>query len=569
MDEMPRRYYNEYVTALSELGRQHAGFIQTLYSCRINDFSPAFRHRQLVLMPFTSRQIREYVAARFPSGIHIDGRPFTADSIWRYITTEDFFLEVTNPLILSLLMSYLDDERRWPDSISLLFDRYLRRNYAKISAKRSFNVAAEYWSAIAFSLTQKDSGASIAVSESKDWAKPEGRASIEDGILCGVLMDDQPETTGIDITRRVRFSHHRMQEYLTAYYLKNHPVEMNWLQVLDEPRWQQTILNLAVMQGHTPASETLGQWLSQFVAESQSEGTLAALEDEHYARLAADRVELAALVLREVGVRLPIQEDPLRSCTEPSIALLMKHGNPITQVKMLSACRLIRHMDFYKIAEPALKSRVAWVRNQALMVAARFDTINRTVSEAFSMALASDVHTGRFVQRLPAYITAIKRTGNRSLRAHVFIAALSVTIRILAASLIVMLLNILIVMLLNDVMYPLQPISLLQWLQWGVIPLVAGACWYFVILRAVKPETTILIAGIVYLAAVIALPNVMDGQFEYFLLSLAICELLLFGPIIIFLISVFGTWVYRVGIFAIGGDSEPASLPYHMTIAIG
>jgi predicted NACHT family NTPase len=48
IDELPRQKYNEIVGALSDFGSINKQNVRTLYSCRINDFSPRFVHKQLV-----------------------------------------------------------------------------------------------------------------------------------------------------------------------------------------------------------------------------------------------------------------------------------------------------------------------------------------------------------------------------------------------------------------------------------------------------------------------------------------------------------------------------------------
>src|SRR5262249_39768018 len=48
MDEMSRLHYGEYVKALSRFASTYQGQIKSLFSCRINDFSPEFLQRQLV-----------------------------------------------------------------------------------------------------------------------------------------------------------------------------------------------------------------------------------------------------------------------------------------------------------------------------------------------------------------------------------------------------------------------------------------------------------------------------------------------------------------------------------------
>ena len=50
LDEMSRREYVEKTAALSKFAEKRSG--KSLFSCRITDFSPAFIHQRLVLLPF-------------------------------------------------------------------------------------------------------------------------------------------------------------------------------------------------------------------------------------------------------------------------------------------------------------------------------------------------------------------------------------------------------------------------------------------------------------------------------------------------------------------------------------
>jgi hypothetical protein len=514
MDEMPRHNYSEYVTALSEFGTQHTGRVKTLYSCRINDFSPAFVHRQLVLMPFDRKQIREYIKIRLPNGIEIDGRPITPNDVWHHITREEFPIEVSNPLILSFLVSHLEDNEKWPTSRSVLFEMYLRRNHRKVaeseslrrprSRKLKFETAMEYWAALALTLTQRDRGASADVLSLEGWDTPDALAAVQEGVISGVLMEEEAEVAGSK-AKIVRFAHHRVQEYLTAFRLFHYPIDMDWLEVLDEPRWQETALNLAGMDmdAQERVSEAMERWLSQFLAELGPKPSADLFSNAQNARLFADRTELAARIIREKGSTTSATGQQLTDLTQRAIAVLMTHGNPITQVKMLLACMLIRGTDFYGIARPALTSKIAWVRNQALMVAARFDAIRHEVSEAFSLELATDVATDRFIRRLPAYFSAAARTDNSVLRAHIGVATLSVLVRILLACAIVLMANVL--------------ISVLEWdrsLQWGIVPTLAATFWYFVFRRDFKLEKVIIISGVTYLLGYFVLSEIMKGKFE-------------------------------------------------------
>jgi NACHT domain len=85
MDEMSREHYGETVKALSDFAESYVGYIKCLFSCRINDFSPEFRHRQLVLLPFDRGQIRDFVAARIGSGTRIGLKTWTAKQVTKYL----------------------------------------------------------------------------------------------------------------------------------------------------------------------------------------------------------------------------------------------------------------------------------------------------------------------------------------------------------------------------------------------------------------------------------------------------------------------------------------------------
>ncbi len=50
-----------------------------------------------------------------------------------------------------------------------------------------------------------------------------------------------------------------------------------------------------------------------------------------------------------------------------------------------------------------------------------------------------------------------------------------------------------------------------SWLQWGVIPAVAAALWYFTLRAEVSPEGVIVAAGVVYLIGYLQIPGLMVG----------------------------------------------------------
>ena len=121
MDEMPRRHYGEYVRVLSDFGGAYRAIIKTLFSCRINDFSPDFRHNQLVLQSFNSYQIHKYLAGVLPPVCLIEGAPLSAKSIARRLMSGNLSSQLSNPLMLFLTAQYILAEQSWPESRVVLF----------------------------------------------------------------------------------------------------------------------------------------------------------------------------------------------------------------------------------------------------------------------------------------------------------------------------------------------------------------------------------------------------------------------------------------------------------------
>jgi hypothetical protein len=568
MDEMPRRNYDDYVSILSQFGMTYIGRVKTLYSCRINDFSPTFRHRQLVLMPFNNRQIRELLDASFPNGLELEKRRITVDEAWRTILAEEFPLEVSNPLILTQLIHYLDEKKAWPTSRSVLFDQYLRRNYDKFESVQKtrsqqtrplgYEAAVDQWSLIALTISQRNSGESLDLQMlDKELDRSPIEAAVEEGVICGIMLRDEHEPTII------RFGHHRVQEYLAAVQLANHPRQMDWLEVLDDPRWQETALNLATITGRAQAVDALekslpsrgfviaGGGMTNPAVSNRVAGVI-------WERLAADRTVLAARVVRETGRNPGSAGAGLFLPTVSAVRQLLSIGNPITQVKMLAACQLLRDIDFYTIADPALTSPIGWVRNQALMIAAIFDATQRIVSESFSLQLVTDLASNRFLRRFPAYLKAAARASNRALTAHVIVASFSVLVRILAAAGCVIVVD-LIKNRLNQIYSFLPDFYGSTPLEWGAVPAMAAASWYFVVRSDKDLETTLLTSGVLYIAILGALRGIMEGRFESVLISVGMLEAAFFIlPPLVPACKWIGAWVYRFGLLVIGGDARPA-----------
>jgi hypothetical protein len=424
MDEMNRDRYNEYTAALSVFAGSRRGVTRTLFSCRITDFTPRFQHNRLVLLPFDRGRIYAYLKRQilvFP--ITLGGKSWTARRLANRLSQQDLPIQADNPFVLWLLCNYLQDEQDWPASRVDLLAYYNRSNYERKRKEASrlgeaFPPQDEVFLAlgrIAYEITNRNKGGAIPLESLTGLLTPQELTAVEAGLHCGVLQKS------LDLeTTLIRFEHHRFQEYFTAYHLWQKPEirsTLHWLDKLDAPRWQETLLNLVLMRGGQEALAALDGAISDGMREftererrshlvgierlladrvdTAHQRTSDAAENE---RMLADRVELAARVLQQASHESQALAPTFLDCA----TALADHGNPITQVKMLLASRLVPGLDVFRIAKAPLASGISWVRQQALIVA------SAVPGAAAGGALQEDVclnfASGKILNRLGAYI---------------------------------------------------------------------------------------------------------------------------------------------------------------------
>jgi hypothetical protein len=479
IDEMSRDGYNRHAEALSTFAASRPRGTRTLFSCRITDFTPVLVHQRLVLAPFERDQIDAYLKAYiqdFP--ITIEGRPWERRTLTRYLLSHEFPYEPDNPFVLWLLCRYLVRWERWPASRVEMHRSHLEETY-QIKRREAGGGAAELpefdeilfaWGEIAYSVLDRNQEAAVSVDvlRERHGARIELAATL--GRRCGVLRES-PQESGVHL---VRFDHHRLQEFLAAYYISRSAVPVEWLTKLDAPRWQETMVNLILLGGGQDGARHLSVALDQFVegfgrvkADARPESyaervafevkrqrrlerggsrrrtmgarlwdAFAALppadtrnpvptETAEAERLAADRCEVAARILRQ---RLEVNtENQLKASLSRAAKLLVERGNPTTKIKVVRACAEVSDPTFVDIARQALDSPVRWLRDQTLVLLA---SSQRALGVDLSAEVAHQLRDGEFLLRLPVFVRAAKRASRPASRWSVAAGAICSLLRL-------------------------------------------------------------------------------------------------------------------------------------------
>lgn len=447
MDEMSRKGYSAHTEALSLFAG--GSWAKTLFSCRITDFSHTFVHQRLVLLPFDRRQVAEYLnkyITHFP--IIISGRSWTLSELAKRIVHRDLPIEANNPFVLWLLCLYLQEKQAWPSSRVELLGFYNEQNYRRKDEERSedespfpdMKAVFLEWARFAYLITERNLGSGIPVHVLE--IGPERAVAhemIRIGKRCGVLAESKDQHEHL-----IRFEHHRFQEYFAARYIHEVQPNTNWLDKLDAPRWQETMLNLILMGKAHDAVHTFTDTIVELTnicrariaciqevnelrkkqqeeekkkqrGEGQSEQGKGQKEPELLEvalphkdeTVLADRVEHSSRIMRQIGSGASRVREVLMPPFREAVSLLAEHGSPITQVKMMRACQNVPDLDFIETLRKPLNSPIKWVRDQALILIAGSQASARVVGADLATEMGYDLANGLFLTRLRAYGKAV------------------------------------------------------------------------------------------------------------------------------------------------------------------
>lgn len=412
MDEMSRQRYGDHTEALSQFAGARKGKTRTLFSCRITDFSPKFIHRRLVLLPFNDSQIREYLRKYIPSfPLTIEGENWPLKQLVKQLLRGTLPLEVTNPFVLWLLCFQLQQKGSWPKSRVELLRYYIEKTYQRKSEALlddgtvfpPLEQALAGWSKFAYTITTLNRGSAIGVQALASEVGADMEELIRVGKRCGVLQEALNEEE-----RQIRFEHHRFQEFFTALYINQRQAEIAWLEKIDVPRWQETMVNVILMGGGENAIRTLAEAIESAI-EKQRRSVERTESDSELAQretVAADRVELASRVVRQAKVSSAPVQTMLAGTLQKAITFFAEHGTPITQVKMMRACQSIPEIDIFQVLRNSLKSPINWVRDQALIIISSSNRSQRAIGSHFASELGYDLANGMFPLRFFAYCKA-------------------------------------------------------------------------------------------------------------------------------------------------------------------
>ncbi|CAK8713452.1 hypothetical protein KKHLCK_02490 [Candidatus Electrothrix laxa] len=415
LDEMSRQQYTKHTEALSEYAQRYTGQIQTLFSCRITDFSPVFLHSRLVLLPFTQRHITQYLFRQFgKEKQQVSGELLSIKELGKRLATEKLPIQPSNPFTLWLLSLYLRDKHCLPESkiqlLTFFFEYQYERKLKEVASAASVWPAKEElfedWGQLALFITEQNQGTDIDLHEVQGKLGERADIVIDAGRACGVL-----HRSLVQDSRLIRFEHHRAQEYFAACGIIASKKKIPWKKRLDLPRWQETLVNVAQLNAQAAPLSILTERLQLIGSDNEEGEQVDAVSKVLRESQDAERVELSTRVLAAVP---PSEEaDALEQEVSRSVKWLVDKGNPTSQVKMLRLVDRLPDQDARDVVAKTMESKISWVRDQALEVAA---SISESVSASpLPIEVANAYGDGSILRLIGSRLRIAKKVKSKGL----------------------------------------------------------------------------------------------------------------------------------------------------------
>lgn len=438
IDEMPSGDYAERVSELREFSINYGGN-KCLFACRKLDYDPRFRHREVAIEPFGTRQRREFLKKNIKIYSHLlplESRRLAYRNLKTVLDANHPLSELTgNPFFLKLIARYFFCRNgRLPRRRAELFEDYmndfLRRERARAGSARlpADEEVLDVLARVAYIITSVAQGTTISeqnlvlefrksntINASK-LKKLEShlQSCINMAVQGGLLIKLQDN--------RYRFEHHRFQEYLTACYMDRFSTDFCIEDYVDNLWWQEVLIMLVGITDKpeivvdciiTSAENALTNHEEEQSQKSKTTNSSIEVKTEWELKskqiLVVNRIEFAAKCLNESKRRIS-QDSSLRMLE--LIRPLMNSTNPLEKVKAIRAAGWVGSSASGEILSECLKDQNPWVRSESFSVILRRGLSQRDSKSNAKAYMWSQFRNRQMLRTIPEFLEFFCRDTN-------------------------------------------------------------------------------------------------------------------------------------------------------------
>jgi predicted NACHT family NTPase len=364
MDEMPRADYGARFEVLKRFADKYSSKNKFIFACRKLDYRERFESRKVIIDLFSRGQIKQFLKNM--------GLPDWKVLYKKLLDRKLGYRELAeNPFFLKLIATYWQQKQTLPENQTVLFQefsRFLLREYNKGVAELAYNneTVESLLAHVGFAMTAHfksivvDYDALVTYLTASSQAAQAGFNHQKIEAVLKVAIGSR--LIFLDKQNRLRFQHHRFQEYFAAYYIKAFKPELNWEQLYDNIWWQEV---LVLLFGISDDPNELMWDLFDYIFEHDAENPPNETEQEDI----AERLILAA---RCQGNSLIPLEEALIEELMSRIEFYLEQNHRLVVVKMIEALGYIKGQSILPFVEDLIMHDSPWVQNETIELIMRY-----------------------------------------------------------------------------------------------------------------------------------------------------------------------------------------------------
>jgi len=279
-----------------------------------------------------------------------------------------------NPFFLKLIATYWREKQTLPENQTVLFQefsRFLLREYNKGVADLAYNneTVESLLAHVGFAMTAHfksivaDYDALVTYLTASNQAAQAGNHQKIEAVLKVAIGS---RLIFRDKQNRLRFQHHRFQEYFAAYYIKAFKPELNWEQLYDNIWWQEV---LVLLFGISDEPNELMRGLLVSIPKEIRISKVDWWRDENQQEVVVERLVLAA---RCQGNSLTPLDEALIDTLMEQLKFYIEQGHRLIVIRMIEALRYTKGQSILSFVELLVIQESPWVQNEVLELIARY-----------------------------------------------------------------------------------------------------------------------------------------------------------------------------------------------------
>lgn len=402
MDEMPTADFYSRAQKLKEFLIEFGSSNVVSVACRRREYSGELPHSELIIEPFDTRRIKEYLERNWKLYSRYFLRPeqrhMSYDNYMGVSNADHpLFPFASNPFFLKLLTRFFFLKGgNLPESQADIFQSYIDEKIEHESKRHNILIDDQeqllsIWAGLAYGMIKANFGTYVHLSRSignivtlQLYTNEEVNDAISIAISCGLIRKESDGS--------VRFEHHRILEYLAAWYWeKNRAIEKVASTHLRNPWWRETlVLRAGITNDPNEFIEEIVKTIEPEYLKTLGEG-----DGRHEFSIELKRLEY--VVTFEVIMLCARQRwKELETQTRLTISSLLegiaKNGTVLEKVRLIRSMAGLPIKFYYDSFKVMVRSKSDWL-----------------VSELFNSIDHKDYRTIEFAEVLEAFLQSIRR----------------------------------------------------------------------------------------------------------------------------------------------------------------